>query len=70
MNLYYVYAWCKMYYMILSTVSTVSFEQRAYSVDEYVGSMQPVLIFSKPSSYNITVQVLAGECWLANLDHM
>ena len=47
--------------MILFAVSIVNFEQPAYIVNEHVGSIQPVLVFSKPSSYNITVQVLAGE---------
>ena len=33
------------------------FEQPTYSVDEDAGPVQPVLVFSNPSSMNITVQV-------------
>ena len=53
--------------MILSVVSIVNFEQPTYSVNEYVGSIQPVLVFSKPSSYIIVVKVLAGECRLVDI---
>ena len=53
--------------MIISTVSIVNFEQPTYSVNEHVGSIQPMLVFSKPSSYNMIVQVLAGECLLVNI---
>ena len=54
--------------MIISTVSIVNFEQPVYSVNEHVGSIQPVLVFSEPSLYNmIIVQVLAGKCLLVNI---
>ena len=35
----------------------VSFSQSTYSVNEYDGVVQPVLVLSNPSSTNITVQV-------------
>ena len=47
--------------IILFPATVVNFEQRTYSVNEPNGSVQPVLVLSKPSSYNIIVQVLAGE---------
>ena len=36
------------------------FSQRTYSVDEDAGPVQPGLVFSKPSSTAITVQVISG----------
>ena len=47
--------------MMISIVATVNFEQSAYNVHEPDGSVQPVIVFSNPVSYNITVQVV-GEC--------
>ena len=38
-------------------VSTVSFSQSTYSVNENDGSAQPVLVLSNPSSTDITVRV-------------
>ena len=35
----------------------VSFSQRAYNVNESDGQLQPTLLFSNPSSSNITVRV-------------
>ena len=46
--------------MMISVVTTVNFEQSTYSVHEPDGSVKPVIIFSNPLSYNITVQV-SGE---------
>ena len=50
---------------IVTVVATVTFNQSVYYIDEDIGVVQPVLILSKPSSTNITVQVImnnnAGE---------
>ena len=48
------------------SATVVNFEQRTYSVNEPDGSVQPVLVLSKPSSYNIIVQVFAGEYCLTS----
>ena len=54
-----------MYICIVIVVATVTFNQSVYYIDEDIGVVQPVLILSKPSSTNITVQVImnnnAGE---------
>ena len=47
--------------IILFPETIMNFEQRTYSVNEHDGSVQPVLVFSNPSSYDIYVQVFAGE---------
>ena len=39
----------------------VSFSQTMYNVVENNGSVQPVLIFSNPSSFDITVQVVTND---------
>ena len=54
--------------MMIFVVATVNFEQSTYSVHEYDGSVQPVIVFSNPVSYNITIQVL-GECILKPVIH-
>ena len=36
---------------------TVGFSQSTYSIYEHDGAIQPVLLLSRPSSTNITVQV-------------
>ena len=41
--------------------STITFDQSAYTVDEDIGSVQPVLVLSNPSSTDITVQVTASS---------
>ena len=52
-----------------SIACTVRFEQTTYSVDEDDGPAQPLLVFSNPSSTNITVKVFntdesaTGEYW-------
>ena len=43
---------------VFSLAITVSFEQSAYSVNEELIMVQPVLIFSNPSQSDITVQVM------------
>ena len=45
---------------MICVVTTVEFEQSTYSVHEFDGSVQPVIVFSNPLSYNITLQVI-GE---------
>ena len=57
-----LYLWITSY--ILSPATVVNFEQATYSVDESDGSVQPVLVLSKPSSYDTYLQVLAGKHWL------
>ena len=42
-------------------IITVSFSQSTYSIHEYDGAIQPVLLLSKPSSTDITVQVQDNE---------
>jgi len=44
-----------------STVITVTFDQSTYIVNEDDGPAQPVLVFSNPSSANITVQVISSD---------
>ena len=39
------------------TVATVRFGQSAYSIIEDNGMIQPILILSIPSSFDITIQV-------------
>ena len=46
--------------MMICVVTTVEFEQSTYSVHEPAESLQPVIVFSNPVLYNITIQVL-GE---------
>jgi len=36
---------------------TVMFEKSTYRIDEDKGPLYPVLVFSNPSSFDITVQV-------------
>ena len=43
------------------TAISISFSQSSYSVNETVGSLQPVLVLSNPSSANITVIVLSDN---------
>ena len=43
--------------IIIITAITIRFTQSSYNVDEHVGVIQPVLIFRRRSSTNITVQV-------------
>ena len=45
----------------LPTAITVRFNQTAYNVDENVGPVQPLLVFSNPSSTDIIVQVRETE---------
>ena len=45
------------YMIIIITVITIRFNQSSYNVDENSGVIQPVLIFRRRSSTNITVQV-------------
>ena len=40
-------------------VTTISFEQPAYTVNEADGKVEPVLVLSNPSSSVITVQVFS-----------
>jgi len=62
-----------MYNIFLCTylAVTVSFNQSTYIVDENDGPAQPVLVFSNPSSADITVTVIdvsgsaTGKNWLA-----
>ena len=42
---------------MISVVTTVDFEQSTYSVHEYNGSVQPVIVFSNPLSFSIALQV-------------
>ena len=42
----------------ISVVTTVSFENRTYSVDEDAGAVQPVLVLSSTLSVNVTLQIL------------
>ena len=53
---------------MISVVATVNFEQSTYNVHEPDGSVQPVIVFSNPVSYNITVQVL-GKYILKSVIH-
>jgi len=46
---------CIIYLLI---VATVSFEQSAYRVNEYDGSVELALVLSNPSSTDITVKVI------------
>ena len=46
---------------LFNLVSTVSFEQQTYSVDEDDGPAQPALNLSNPSSTDITVKVFDAE---------
>ena len=39
----------------------MNFEQPSYSVDESDRFVQPVLVFSKPSSVSYTVQVITTD---------
>ena len=45
------------FYFICSVDATVSFNQSAYSINEGHGPVQPVLVLSNPSSFDIAVQV-------------
>ena len=49
---------------MLSLATTVNFNQAVYSVDENAGSVRPILVLSNPSSFDIIVRVLTGECYL------
>ena len=40
---------------------TIRFDQSTYSVNEDDGSAQPVLVLSKPSSTDVTVQVFNAD---------
>ena len=40
-----------------SVDATISFEQSTYSIVEDGGPVQPVLVLSNPSSFDITVEV-------------
>ena len=44
-------------YLILLLVIAVKFSQSTYRVNEYNGSVQPMLVLSNPSSTNITINV-------------
>ena len=56
----YAEIYSSLLYDNFSVVATVDFEQSSYSVNEFDGSVQPVIVSSNPLSYDITVQVL-GE---------
>ena len=43
--------------VFLTVVTTVSFNQTSYSIEESKGFLQPVLVLSSPSSVDITVEV-------------
>ena len=43
--------------MFLTVVTTISFNQISYSIEESKGLLQPVLVLSSPSSVDITVEV-------------
>ena len=45
------------YLIFYSIDATVSFNRSAYSIVEDDGPVQPVLVLSNPSSFDITVQV-------------
>ena len=47
--------------MLLIIAITVTFDQSTYSIDEDDGPAQPVLVFSNPSSTDITVQVRSND---------
>ena len=42
-------------------VTTISFEQPTYTVYEADGKVEPVLVLSNPSSFDITVQVFSTD---------
>ena len=46
-----------LWYMFVFCLVGVSFNQSTYTVNESSQQVQPVLVLSKPSSVNITIQV-------------
>ena len=46
---------------ILHIATVVSFSQSAYSVDESLTSVQPILFLSNPSSTDLTIEVLTTD---------
>ena len=46
---------------VISLATTVNFNQAVYSIDENAGSVQPILVLSNPTSFDIIVRVLTGE---------
>ena len=55
-NLHFAYS-CRFHNMFVFCLVGVSFNQSTYTVNESSQQVQPVLVLSKPSSVNITVQV-------------
>jgi len=49
------------YFNCTFIVTTVSFSQSTYNINEGAGAAQPVLVLSNPSSTDITVQVRDTE---------
>ena len=47
----------KLLYLLYCIVADISFNETAYSTTEDSGLVQPVLVLSIPSSFDITVQV-------------
>ena len=44
--------------LIYFVAVTIFFDQSVYTIDEAVGPLQPVLVLSNPSSFNIAIQVV------------
>ena len=43
---------------VIVDIAAVSFNESVYSVNEYDGVVQPVLVLSNPLSFDITVEVI------------
>ena len=48
-------------YLSFCIVTTINFDQSAYSIDEHDGAIHPVLSLTKPLSKDVTVKVISSD---------